>query len=104
MNEFAYLADDEIGKLATISILELDDNTKTNEDDAMTAKEKFKQEQRSNRISKNDFGFRLGQLMKGERASNYDNSHIWNLRDQISKEVAPEIRRRQLAWANTNPV
>jgi len=31
---------------------------------------------------------------------NYDNSHIWNLRNQIAAEILPEIVRRQRAWAN----
>ena len=110
MNNFACLTEDEIGKLATMSTMELDiDNymsetaTMTTE---MTAKEKYKLQNRENRIaariaSGDDFGVRCGQLFRGEVTSTFDNSHLWSLRDQIAKEVEPEIRKRQIAWANS---
>lgn len=67
---------------------------------AMT-KQQFKEQQRQARLAKTDqFGLRLAKIMLGEITSNYDNSHIWALRNSIAQEVAPEIRKRQLAWAN----
>jgi len=65
-------------------------------------KEQFKEQQRQQRLAKTDnFGVRLRKLMLGEITSTYDNSHIWALRNQIAMEVYPEIRKRQLAWANS---
>ena len=64
-------------------------------------KEQFKEQQRQRRIEANGgFGLRLAKIMLGEITSNYDNSHIWELRNSIAQEVAPEIHKRQLAWAN----
>lgn len=64
-------------------------------------KEQFKEQQRQERLAKTgQFGLQLARIMRGEVITNYDNSHIWTLRDQISREVYPEIRKRQLAWAN----
>lgn len=57
--------------------------------------------QRQQRIANTDgFGERLGKIMRGESVTTFDNSHIWRLRDTVAVEIAPEIRRRQLAWAN----
>lgn len=62
-------------------------------------KEQFKEEQRQRRIAANGgMGVRIGKLMKGEIVPTYNNSAIWALREQIAGEVAPEIRKRQLAW------
>lgn len=64
-------------------------------------KDQYKEQQRQLRLAKTDgFGERLGKLMRGELLPTFDNSHIWRLRDAIAAEIAPEIRRRQLAWAN----
>ena len=64
-------------------------------------KEQFKQQQRQKRIEANGgFGLKLAKIMLGEVASKYDNSAIWALRDDIAKEIAPIIRKRQLAWIN----
>ena len=64
-------------------------------------KELFKQQYRQQRLVKTDnFGLFVAKLMRGEKTSNFDNSHIWALRDTIEAEVAPEIRKRQLAWIN----
>lgn len=64
-------------------------------------KEQFKEQQRQLRLAKtNQFGLLLAKIMRGEVTSNYDNSHIWAMQKQIASEVAPEIRKRQLAWAN----
>lgn len=64
-------------------------------------KEQYKEMHRQQRLAKTDgFGERLGKLMRGELVSAFDNSHIWRLRDAIAVEIAPEIRRRQLAWMN----
>ena len=64
-------------------------------------KELFKQQYRQQRLVKtNNFGLMVAKLMRGEKTSNFDNSHIWALRDTIEAEVDPEIRKRQLAWIN----
>lgn len=64
-------------------------------------KEQFKEKCRQDRLAKtNNFGLRLADLMLGKTSSNYDNSHIWALREQIAAEVAPAIRKRQQAWIN----
>lgn len=65
-------------------------------------KEQFKEKHRQLRLANtNNFGLYLAKLMRGEVATEYDNSHIWAFRDRIEQEVAPEIRRRQIAWANS---
>ena len=62
-------------------------------------KQQFKEQYRQKRIAANGgMGERIGKLMKGEILPTHDNSAIWALRDQIANEVAPEIRKRQLAW------
>ena len=64
-------------------------------------KEQFKQQQRQQRIEANGgMGVRIGKIMLGETVPTHDNSHIWQLRNVIAQEVAPEIRNRQLAWNN----
>ena len=67
--------------------------------DVMT-KAEFKAKQRDHRIAQNPIGERIGKLIRGEVVSTFDNSAAWQLRDQIAGEIAPEIRKRQLAWAN----
>ena len=104
MNDFAQLSSDLIGKLATMSIEEIVEN-KVDEtvfitDTLNMTKEQFKQQHRQNRIAANDgMGVRIGQIMTGQVLPSFDNSAIWQLRDNIAREIAPEIRRRQLAWA-----
>lgn len=64
-------------------------------------KQAFKAQYRQNRIAANGgIGVRIGKLMSGEEPASFDNSHIWDLRNKIATEVAPEIRARQLAWVN----
>ena len=64
-------------------------------------KQQFKQKSRQERLAKtNNFGLHLADLMLGKSKSNYDNNHIWALREQIANEIAPEIRKRQQAWIN----
>jgi hypothetical protein len=64
-------------------------------------KQQFKEQDRQRRIAANDgMGIRIGKLMKGEIVPTYNNSAIWALREQIASEVAPEIRKLQLAWIN----
>lgn len=105
MNDFSILTDDVVGWLAKVGVEELfekgiDYECYLKETVCMT-KEQFKEKQRQERLAKtNNFGLRLADLMLGKASSNYDNSHIWALRDQIASEVAPAIRKRQIAWAN----
>ena len=67
----------------------------------MNAKQQFKEQQRQKRIEANGgFGLKLAKIMLGEVASKYDNSAIWALRNSIAEEIAPIIRKRQLAWNN----
>lgn len=67
-------------------------------------KEAYKQQHRQQRLAKTDnFGELLGKLMRGEYTPSFDNSHLWQFRDKIAAEIAPEIRRRQLAWAKSAP-
>jgi hypothetical protein len=62
-------------------------------------KEQFKEQQRQRRIEATDgFGLKLAKIMRGEIVPTHDNSAIWALRNSIAQEVAPEIRKRQLAW------
>lgn len=64
-------------------------------------KQQFKEQDRQRRIAANDgMGIRIGKLMKGEIVPTYNNSAIWALREQIASEIAPIIRKRQLAWIN----
>ena len=66
-------------------------------------KAEYKAKQRQHRLNKTDnFGEKLGKLMRGELIPTFNNNHIWNLRNAIAVEIAPEIRRRQLAWVNNN--
>jgi hypothetical protein len=66
-------------------------------------KDQFKELYRSERLARTDnFGLKLGKLMRGEIVSNFDNSHIWALRDTIEAAVAPKIRKRQEAWMKLN--
>lgn len=105
-NDFAGIASNEIGQLTQIQLGEvyaektLDDMEISDKVTLMT-KEQYKAMQRQQRLDRtNNFGEHLGKLMRGEVVVKYDNSAIWNLRNQIAIEIAPEIRRRQLAWAN----
>lgn len=67
----------------------------------MTAREEYKKNYRQQRLAATDgFGERLGQLATGQVASKYDNSHLWAIQQQVAKEVAPQIKRNQIAWAN----
>lgn len=64
-------------------------------------KEAFKAQYRQSRIAANGgIGVRIGKLMSGEATATFDNSHIWDTRNRIAAEVAPDIRKRQLAWVN----
>lgn len=66
-------------------------------------KQQFKEQQRQKRIAANGgFGLKLAKIMLGEVAwiCKYDNSAIWALRNSIAEEIAPIIRKRQLAWIN----
>ena len=103
MNDFRYLTDDVVGRLATVDMEEffekgVDADQKLIKTDCMT-KQEFREQYRLKRIAANGgMGERMGKIMRGEVIPNFDNAHIWALRDQIANEVAPEIRKRQLAW------
>ena len=63
-------------------------------------KQQFKEKQRQQRIDANGgAGARLGDFMQNPQ-STYDNSGVWTFRNDIAKEILPEIRNRQRAWAN----
>ena len=65
-------------------------------------KEQYKEQQRQQRIAKtHQAGLTVANIMLGKVVSNYDNSHIWKLRNSIADEIAPTIRKRQLAGANS---
>ena len=67
-------------------------------------REQYKQQQRQQRIEANKgAGVHVGQFMTSGMNSNFDNNAAWSLRDAIAKEILPEIRRRQRAWACCMP-
>jgi hypothetical protein len=105
MNDFSFLTDDVIGRLATIGLEEIFGKTFDGghclEESISMNKEQFKAKQREERLARTDnFGIRMANLMMGKAVSTFDNSHIWALRDSIAEEIAPVIRKRQLAWIN----
>lgn len=107
MNQFELINNDDLEcRLATVQFEEIFQNAVDNSSDAVIFskmnKYEYKNFNRKQRIDKNDFGYRLGLLMTGQKLPSYDNSHIWLLQQSIANEIAPEIRRRQLAWANLN--
>jgi hypothetical protein len=105
MNDFSFLTDDVIGKLATIGLEEIFEKTVDGEHGLKETtdmnKEQFKAKQREARLARTDnFGIRMANLLLGKAVSTFDNSHIWAMRDSIAEEIAPIIRKRQLAWIN----
>lgn len=68
-------------------------------------KQEFKDMRQKNRIAASEargsIGPQLGRLYNGAYTPTFDNSSIWALRNTIANEIAPEIRRRQMAWINS---
>lgn len=62
-------------------------------------KSEYLEQRRKNRIQLNPDGDWLGSIVRGDYKSNYDNSHLWRLRDKIADELNPKIRLRQIAYA-----
>jgi len=60
-------------------------------------KNQFKESYREKRIKNNNIGWQLKQVLDGKKVA-HDNSHIWELRNKIGNEIAPEIVRRQKLW------
>lgn len=62
----------------------------------------YREQQRQLRIQQNDgIGLLIARIFRGESVSSRDNSHIWNLRNQIASEVEPIVMARQRAWMNS---
>jgi hypothetical protein len=62
-------------------------------------KSEYLEQQRQNRIQRNPDGEWLGSIVRGEYKSNYDNSHLWKIRNDIAEELNPKIRLRQIQYA-----
>lgn len=73
----------------------------------MTTKEQYRLNQRNARIAANggfedNINYYIGQVFSGKLKLK-DNSHLWNLRDEIHAEVAMKIRQNQLDYEIDNP-
>jgi hypothetical protein len=103
MNDFSCLTDDVVGRLATVGMGEffekgVDADQKLIKTDCMT-KQEFRKHYRQQRIAANGgSGERMGKIMRGELVSNFNNAHIWELRNFIACEIEPIVRVRQLAY------
>jgi len=103
-NDFALIGDDMVGKLATIGFEEIFDKSVDGGETPVIfvdmTKEQYKEQQRQKRIEANSgFGLKLAKIMKGEVTPTFNNSAVWDMQRQIAGEIAPVIRKRQLAWA-----
>jgi hypothetical protein len=74
------------------------DNNKNPAKVASMTREEYKEKRRQARIQKDDLGARIGNAING--GTNYDNSSVWKIQQQVAKEIEPQIRANQKAWAN----
>lgn len=61
-------------------------------------KDTFKANHRNARLAANPNNDAwLGDVMSGKRVSTFDNSAVWAMQAKVASEVAPEVRKRQMA-------
>ena len=106
MNDFCFLSDNLIGRLSTVDLGEIFENGIDSEaivtNNTCMNIQQYREQQRHLRIQRSDsISLLIARIFRGESVSSRDNSHIWNLRNQIAAEVEPIVAARQRAWMNS---